>query len=137
MIALGGLVGDGSAEYRELLREKISWGQGCVSMVEKCRKPVIAAAHGLCIGGSVDLLSACDIRIATRDVVFSVRETRIGVIANVGTLQRLPYIIGHGWFRELALTGRDFGAEEALKMVFITRICEDRPSLYEEARKLA
>jgi len=137
MIELGELVGDGSALSRDLLRDQILWGQGCISEIEACRKPVIAAAHGLCLGGGVDLLSACDIRIATRDVVFGIRETRVGVIADVGTLQRLPHIIGHGWFRELALTGRDFGAEEALKMGFITRICADREALYEEARRLA
>jgi enoyl-CoA hydratase len=85
----------------------------------------------------VDLLSACDIRFASRDAVFSVRETRIGVIADIGTLQRLPHIIGHGWFRELALSGRDFTAEEALKMGFITRLCETREELYDEAEKLA
>jgi len=134
---LGSLVGDGSARYREDLNKKILWGQDCFSAMEKCRKPVIAAAHSHCIGGGVDLLSACDIRIATRDTIFSIRETRLGVIADVGTLQRLPHIIGHGWFRELALTGRDFSAEEALQMGFITRICDDRESLYAEAKTLA
>ena len=61
----------------------------------------------------------------------------MAVVADLGTLQRLPHIIGHGWFRELALTGRDFTAEEALNMNLITRLCEDRDSLYEEAKKLA
>jgi enoyl-CoA hydratase len=61
----------------------------------------------------------------------------MGIIADLGTLQRLPFIIGHGWFRELALTGRNFSAQEALQMGLITRICEDREALYAEARKLA
>jgi enoyl-CoA hydratase len=61
----------------------------------------------------------------------------MGIIADLGTLQRLPSIIGHGWFRELALTGRDFTAGEALQMGLITRICESREALYVEARKLA
>jgi enoyl-CoA hydratase/carnithine racemase len=98
---------------------------------------VIAAVHGHCIGGGVDLLSACDVRIASRDALFSIRETRIGIIADIGTLQRLPTIIGHGWCRELALTGRNFTAEEALKIGFITHLCEDRESLYREAKALA
>ncbi len=137
VMELAELIGDGSAYSRELLREKILLGQECFNAIEKCRKPSIAAVHNYCVGVGVDLLSACDIRIATRDALFGIRETRMGVVADVGTLQRLPHIIGHGWFRELALTGRDFGAEEALKMGFITRICEDREALYEEARRLA
>jgi enoyl-CoA hydratase/carnithine racemase len=61
----------------------------------------------------------------------------MGMIADLGTLQRLPHIIGHVWFRELALTGRDFTVQEALQMGFITRICEDRQGLYEEAKGIA
>jgi enoyl-CoA hydratase/carnithine racemase len=125
------------AGAREKMRLMILKGQAGISQIEKCRKPVIAAVHSHCLGGGVDLLSACDIRMATQDAVFSIREVRVAFIADVGTLQRLPHIIGHGWFRELALTGRDFGADEALKIGFITRICEDRESLIVEARKLA
>ncbi|MBE0557110.1 MAG: enoyl-CoA hydratase/isomerase family protein, partial [Proteobacteria bacterium] len=97
----------------------------------------IAAVHGWCIGAGVDLACACDIRLAARDAVFSIRETRIGIIADLGTLQRLPHIIGRGWTNELALTGRDFSAEEALKLGFITRLCDDREALLSEAKKLA
>jgi len=125
------------AGFRENLRRDIRRFQDSMSAVERCRKPVIAAIHSHCIGGGVDLASACDIRMASRDAVFSIRETRIAIIADLGTLQRLPHIIGEGWFRELALTGRDFTAEEALQMRFISRLCEDRQTLYEEARKLA
>jgi enoyl-CoA hydratase len=137
LVAAGSLIGDGSAVYREGLRRKILDIQKTISAIERCRKPVIAAVHGRCIGGGVDLLCACDIRLATRDAVFSVRETRIGIVADLGTLQRLPHIIGHGWSRELALTGRDFTAAEALKMGFITRICEDREVLGGDAKALA
>ena len=130
------LSGEG-ADQRENTRIKIRALQAGLTAIEKCRKPVIAAVHSHCIGGGVDLISACDIRLATRDAVFSIRETCMGIIADLGTLQRLPYIIGHGWFRELALTGRDFTAEEALQMGLLTRICEDRDALYAEALKLA
>ena len=125
------------ADQREITRLKIMALQQGLTDIEKCRKPVIAAIHSHCIGGGVDLISACDIRLASRDAVFSIRETRMGIIADLGTLQRLPHIIGHGWFRELALTGRDFTAQEALGMGLITRICEDRQILYEEAKALA
>lgn len=137
LVAAESLMGDGSAAYREGLRKKILKLQEAISAVEFCRKPVIAAVHGCCIGGGVDLLSASDIRLATMDAVFSIRETRIGIIADLGTLQRLPTIIGHGWSRELALTGRNFTAVEALKMGFITHLCEDREGLYREAKALA
>jgi len=137
LVAAQALLGDGSAAYRDWLFRKIRELQASMTAVEKCRKPVIAAIHGHCIGGGVDLTSACDMRIAAKDAVFSIRETRIGIIADIGTLQRVPRIIGEGWFRELALTGRDFTAGEALQMGFITRLCEDKEALFEEARKLA
>lgn len=133
----GSLLQGTSADARERLRKSILEAQESMNAIERCRKPVIAAVHSHCIGGGVDLVSACDIRIASKDALFSIRETKIAIIADIGTLQRLPTIIGHGWFRELALTGRDFTAEEALQMGLITRICEDRESLYAEARKLA
>ena len=131
------LKGGNGADAREQLRKTIIKGQEGMNAIERCRKPVIAAVHSHCIGGGVDLLSACDIRIATKDAVFSIRETKMGLIADLGTHQRLPYIIGHGWFRELALTGRDFAAQEALQIGFITRICEDRDGLYKEAKEIA
>jgi len=126
-----------AADQREATRKNIRRLQEGITRIERCSKPVIAAIHSHCIGGGIDLISACDIRLATRDAVFSIRETPMGIIADLGTLQRLPHIIGHGWFRELALTGRNFTAEEALQMGLITRICENRDALYAEAQKLA
>ena len=137
LMEFGPILGDGAADTREALRKTVFELQESMNSIEQCRKPVIAAVHSHCIGGGVDMLSACDIRIATKDAVFSIRETRIAIIADLGTLQRLPHIIGHGRFRELALTGRDFTAEEALQMGFITHICDDREELYEAAEILA
>ena len=133
----GSLLSGQAADQREATRRKILKLQEGITNIEHCRKPVIAAVHSHCIGGGIDLISACDIRIATKDAVFSIRETPMGIIADLGTLQRLPSIIGHGWFRELALTGRNFTAEEALQMGLITRICENRDTLYAEAQNLA
>jgi enoyl-CoA hydratase len=135
--ALGGLVQSTSVDAREQLRHFILQGQAAFTALELCRKPVIAAIHGFCIGGGVDLSCACDVRLASKDAVFSIRETRMAMVADLGTLQRMPHIIGESWFRELALTGRDFSAEEALRMGFVTRVCEDQASLYREAGKLA
>ena len=122
---------------REKLRRKIIELQESMNVIERCRKPVIAAVHGHCVGGGIDIISACDIRIASRDAIFSIAETRMAIIADMGTLQRLPTIIGQGWFRELALTGRFFNADEAFGMGLITRLCENRNELYIEAKKLA
>jgi enoyl-CoA hydratase/carnithine racemase len=125
------------ADAREENRWKIARAQESMNIIEKCRKPVIAAVHSHCIGAGVDMICACDIRMASEDAVFAVRETKMALVADLGTLQRMPHIIGHGWFRELALTGRNFTAAEAMEMGFITRLCKDRDSLYEEAGKLA
>ena len=134
--ALGGLVQSTSVEAREQLRFFILQGQAAFTAVELCRKPVIVAIHGFCIGGGVDLSCACDIRLASRDAVFSIRETRMAMVADLGTLQRMPSLIGESWFRELALTGRDFSAEEALRINFITRLCGDPSVLVQEASEL-
>jgi enoyl-CoA hydratase/carnithine racemase len=137
LVDAGALLGNGSAVSRDITYRKIIELQESMNIIERCRKPVIAAVHGHCIGGGIDLLCVCDIRIASKEALFSIRETRIAITADLGTLQRLPYIIGDGWFRELALTGRDFSADEALKIGFITRICENKEELEKEALKIA
>jgi Delta3,5-Delta2,4-dienoyl-CoA isomerase len=137
LMEAGAMLGGNGADDRDMLRKKILELQESNNAVERCRKPVIAAVHGHCIGGGVDLLCACDIRLASADAQFSIRETRIAIIADLGTLQRLPYIIGQGWFRELALTGRDFTAAEALRMGFVTRVCKDRDAVIRAAGDLA
>ena len=134
----GSMVSGGAgADAREELRLKIIELQDSMNAIEKCRKPVIAAVHGHCIGGGVDMISACDIRIATKDAIFSVREVVLAIIADLGTLQRLPYIIGDGCFRELAFTGRDFSADEALKMGLLSKVLDDKEALDQETVKLA
>ncbi|MFP4474748.1 MAG: crotonase/enoyl-CoA hydratase family protein [Desulfatibacillaceae bacterium] len=137
LVEAGGLLQGEGADKREFLRRTVLRLQESNNAIEQCAKPVIAAAHSHCIGGGIDMLTACDIRICTQDTVFSVRETKIAIIADLGTLQRLPTIVGQGWARELALTGRDFGADEALAMGFVTRVLPDKEALMEEAGKLA
>lgn len=100
-------------------------------------KPVIAAIHGHCIGAGVDLTTACDIRLAAGDAVFAVRETRIAMVADVGTLQRLPDIIDPGKVAELVYTGRDWDAAEALDMGYVSSVHDDADSVLAAARELA
>ncbi len=122
---------------RHAFRKVVMSLQEGITAVERCRKPVIAAVHSHCIGGGVDLVCACDVRLASRDAVFSIRETRMAMVADLGTLQRISGIIGQGWTRELALTGRDFSGREALEIGFITHLFEDREALLEGGRKMA
>jgi enoyl-CoA hydratase len=110
------------ARSREALRRLILDLQDCLSALERCRKPVIAAIHGACVGGALDLVTCCDMRYATPDAVFSIREIDLGMVADVGTLQRLPRLVGEGIARELAYTGRNVSAEEAGKIGLINRI---------------
>ncbi len=134
----GALLSGGlGADSRERMRWEIVKLQESMTAVEQCPKPVVAAVHSHCIGGGVDLCSACDIRIASEDAVFSIRETKLAIVADLGTLQRLPHLVGQGRARELALTGRDFTAKEALDMGFITTLCQDHAALMAEAEALA
>jgi len=111
--------------------------QRSITSVERCSKPVIAAVHGACLGGGVDLITACDIRLCSADATFSVRETRIAMVADVGTLQRLPRIVGRGHAAELALTGRDIGAARALEIGLVSDVVADTDAVHAAARGVA
>ncbi len=111
--------------------------QRAVSSLERSRVPTIAAVHGACIGGGLDLATACDLRLASSDARFSVRETRLAMVADVGTLQRLPKIVGPGVARELIFTGADFGAEEAAAIGLVNRVLPDPEALFTEAMRVA
>eukprot|EP00605_Chrysophyceae_sp_TOSAG23-4_P002077 GSChrysophyteH1.ASY1.ANO1.2298.1 assembled CDS len=100
---------------RESMVNVIRWLQESISGPEKCVVPVIAAISGQCIGGAVDLATACDLRYCTNDAVFSIKETNLAMVADIGTLQRLPKLIGDSQARELTYTGRDFGGTIAQK----------------------
>ncbi len=134
---LAGLIEKKTADYRERLRKIILYGQTSTNIIETCSKPVILAAHSYCIGGGVDLACACDIRLATKDAVFSVRETKLALVADIGTLQRLPKIVGEPWARELSLTGRDFSGQDAYRIGFLTHLCENEADLFHKAGELA
>ena len=94
--------------------------------VEACRKPVVAAVHGWCIGGGVDLIAACDIRLAAADAKFSVREVKVAIVADMGSLQRLPAIIGEGMTRRLAFTGEDIDATRAEQIGLVSDVYPDQ-----------
>ena len=107
-LTTGGL----AAERLGLFRKIAEMRRGFDAIVES-NKPFVAAVHGWCIGGGLDLIAACDVRLASASARFSLRETKIAIVADMGSLQRLEGIIGRGHLRELAFTGKDIEAERA------------------------
>jgi 2,4-dienoyl-CoA reductase (NADPH2) len=128
---------DCEARTRENLRQVILDLQDTLSSLERCRKPVLAAIHGACIGGGIDLICCADMRYCSADATFSIKEIDMGMTADVGTLQRLPKLVGEGMVRELAYTGRKFDAAEALQMKLVNRVFESREALQNGVRELA
>jgi len=125
------------AKQRTAFLDLIADLQRAADTIEACRKPVVACLHGQCLGGGVDIASACDVRLASADVTISVREVRVAMVADLGSLQRLPRIVGQGVARELAYTGKDIGAERALRVGLVNEVYPDKAALLEAARAMA
>jgi len=118
-------------------RSEIVRLQASVTAVADCPLPVIAAIQGFCIGGGVDLAAACDIRLASADAQFSVREAKVAIVADIGSLQRLPAIIGKGHVAELAFTGKDITAQRAQAIGLVNQVSADADAVVADARALA
>jgi enoyl-CoA hydratase len=128
---------DCAGRTREQLRRQILELQDTLTSIERCRKPVIAAIHGACIGGGIDLITCCDMRYADAQAYFSVKEIDVGMAADVGTLQRLPKLVPDGIARELAYTARRFGAAEAKEIGLLNRVYGSVESLREGVAEIA
>lgn len=111
--------------------------QATINSFADTDKPVIAAVHGYCLGAGVNLISACDVRLASTDAVFSIRETKIGLVADLGALQRLPGIVGSAATAEMALTGGDYTSSWAREAGLVTRVYDTHESLWAGANTLA
>ncbi|ORV96225.1 crotonase/enoyl-CoA hydratase family protein [Mycobacterium kyorinense] len=124
--SLAGVMTEGaSARPRADFHQTVLRMQKAISAVADCRTPTIASVHGWCIGGGVDLISAVDIRYASADAKFSVREVKLAIVADVGSLARLPLILNDGHLRELALTGKDIDAARAEKIGLVNDVFDD------------
>lgn len=138
MIGLGAQIqNDCEGRMREALRRIILDLQDTLSSLERCRKPVLAAIHGACIGGGIDLITCADMRYCSSDASFSIKEIDIGMVADVGTLQRLPKLIGDGMARELAYTARRIEAAEAREIGLVNRVFDTREAMREGVLEIA
>jgi enoyl-CoA hydratase len=137
MTAEIGASGKNLAAERTKFLDKVGDMQQACDRVATCRKPVIAAINGWCIGGGLDLISACDIRLCSAEARFSLREVRVGMVADIGSLERLPYIIGEAYTRELAFTGKDIDAARALQIGLVSDVYEAPEAALAAAKKLA
>tara|TARA_Y100001001_G_scaffold7743_2_gene7414 strand:- start:1489 stop:2334 length:846 start_codon:yes stop_codon:yes gene_type:complete len=126
-----------TGRLRSNLRANVLHLQETFSVFEKARMPVLAAVQGGCIGGAVDMVTACDMRYATEDAFFCVQEINIGMTADVGTLQRLPRLIPEGVCRELAYTGRRMPAAEAKAVGLVNEVYDDHESLLDGVHEVA
>jgi enoyl-CoA hydratase len=130
LVAMGGtltqVLTDGtSARPRADFHAEVLRMQAAINAVADCRTPTIASVHGWCVGGGVDLISAVDVRYASADAKFSVREVRLAIVADVGSLARLPLIVSDGHLRELVLTGKDIDAARAERIGLVNAVYDD------------
>jgi len=121
----------------ELIYHSVLELQAQVSAAEKCRKPVLAAIHNACVGGAVDIITACDICYATEDAFFTIAEIDLGIVADLGTLQRLPKILPKGVVAELAYTGRRMGAAEAKERGLVNTVYPDKETMLAAVLEIA
>ena len=119
-----------------LLNNYIEILQNALNILQECRIPVITAIQGACIGGGLDLVCASDIRLGTKDCYFSILETKLGLVADIGTFPRLVKLIPDGLVRELAFTGRNFNSNEAKLSGFLNNVYSDQKSMIDAAFEL-
>ncbi len=125
------------ARQSEKFRLVVKRLQDNLTSIERCRKPVLAAIHGLCYGGGVDIIACCDMRYASEQAVFSIKEIDVGMTADVGSLQRLPHLVPQGIVRELAYTGRQVDAAESYEIGLVNRVYPDADALMDGVRGVA
>lgn len=131
------LLDDRTPEGRAAMADVIAELQGTFTKLETLRMPVIAAIHGGCVGGAVDMVTACCIRYATADAFFNIQEINIGMVADVGTLQRLPKLIPLGIVKELAYTGRRLPAQKALAYGLVNEVFDTQEAMLGAAMECA
>ena len=130
-------VADCEGRKREKIKLLIETLQQSINAIEKCRKPVMAAIHNGCIGGAVDIVTACDMRFSTENAYFTIKEIDMGMVADLGTLQRLPKLISPGLVAELAFTGRNLSSGEALACGLVNAVYDNKDVMIEAVKEKA
>jgi len=126
------------ARVAQGIRRHVDEFQKCIGSVERCEKPVICVMHGYSFGLAIDISTCADIRICAKDTKFAVKEVDIGLAADIGTLSRLPKVVGNfGWVKDVALTARTFGSEEAYNVGFVSQVLDTKEKAVEAALKMA
>ncbi len=122
---------------REQIRRLVKKLQAPIQAIDHCAKPVIAAIHNACVGGGVDVVSACDIRYCTKETYFSIKEIDMGMVADLGTLQRLPKLISPAFAAEMAYTGRRVYGPEAAQRDIVNNCYESKGEMMEKVVEIA
>ncbi|KAJ7537219.1 hypothetical protein O6H91_12G103400 [Diphasiastrum complanatum] len=130
-------VSNAIGRHKEQFARSVKQMQAAFTAFEECRKPVIAAIHGACLGAGVDMITACDLRYCTKEALFSVKEVDLAITADLGTLQRLPGIVGYGHAIDLALTGRTFNGSEAKTIGLVQEVFASKQELDDKVGILA
>jgi len=142
-MALDTFGGDGAMLDTASARARLSFQDGlrklmaCFDVLDSARLPVVCAVQGGCIGGALDLASACDLRYCTADAFFCIQEINIGMAADLGVLQRLPKLLPQGVVRELAYAGERLAAERALQWGLVSAVLPDAAALLDHAMGVA
>jgi len=142
-MALDTFGGDGAMLHTDSPRARLSFQDGlrklmaCFDVLDSARLPVVCAVQGGCIGGALDLASACDLRYCTADAFFCIQEINIGMAADLGVLQRLPKLLPQGVVRELSYTGDRLSAERALQWGLVSAVLPDAAALLDHAMGMA
>ncbi|EFC42149.1 enoyl-CoA hydratase-like protein [Naegleria gruberi] len=119
------------------LSKLINEMQQAFRILETCKKPVIAAINGMCIGGAIDMILAADFRVCTKDAIFSIRETAVGITADLGTLNRIHRVVGKGFAREMAFTAADVKADRAYHFGLVNQVFDSQKEMFEAVDKMA
>lgn len=128
---------DGARVARNM-RRHVAEFQDCIGAIEKCEKPVVCVLHGFSLGLAIDIATCADVRICSNDARFAVKEVDIGLAADIGTLSRLPKVVGnYGWVKDVCLSARLFSAEEALRVGLVSGVFPGKEKAIEEGIKWA
>lgn len=133
---LGAMLQDGAAGRAAIVQQAARMVAGFDALANG-RLPVIAAVDGWCIGAGIEMIAACDVRLATQAARFALREVKVGIVPDLGGISRLPHLVGEGWARELALTGDEIDATTAQRIGLVGRLSEDADGLLLQARAMA